>query len=205
MSSVDLLQLYADRMGEMKARMARIESVLAEHPGLSEKQTSQDDGPALEDFALQFRKVLELIAYSGMIANRKTYEAVHKDFVEHAYPAKIAKRLSSMHPRWFPEHVQLTYHPRQPALAFAQAAASAFTVKYWQTLYDAMGTLLHVSNPFAGRVQVKLDRPVAAAYGMVKRHMRTHRVSVLEGPLILCDLGDVGEHCKVSEGQNFPL
>lgn len=82
MSNVDLLQLYANRMGEMKRRMVRIEAIVANCPGLSASTNSNEDGQSLEDFALQFRKVLELIASSGMIANKATYEAAHNDFVK---------------------------------------------------------------------------------------------------------------------------
>ncbi|GAB3666793.1 hypothetical protein [Ramlibacter alkalitolerans] len=155
MSKVDLLQLYANRMGEMKTRMVRIEGLVADFPGLADSTIANEDGPALEEFALQFRKVLELIAFSGMIANKAIYEVAHNDFVRHAYPSKkVAGRLSKLHPRWFPEHIELVHDSRQPQLAYAQQSASLLTPQYWQKPYDAMGTLLHIGNPFAGRVQV---------------------------------------------------
>jgi hypothetical protein len=133
MSKVDLQQMYVNRMGEMKRRMVRVETILTKFPGLGSYKTTDEDGPALEDFALQFRKVLELIAFSGMIANKAVYERAFADFVEHTYPAKISKRLASLHPTWFPEHVALAPAPSagNSNIGFAQPVASAFNQEYW--------------------------------------------------------------------------
>jgi hypothetical protein len=40
------------------------------------------DIPLMESAALQFRKVLELIAFGSLAANEKTYNATHADFAK---------------------------------------------------------------------------------------------------------------------------
>jgi hypothetical protein len=40
------------------------------------------DIPLMESAALQFRKVLEFIAFGSLVANEKTYKATHADFAK---------------------------------------------------------------------------------------------------------------------------
>lgn len=101
---VDLLSLYAHRMAAMKKRMARIDAIFEGAPDLRVGRVFPEDDEALEAFALQFRKVLELIAFSGLVAKQLAYERVHADFAENSYPTNIGKRLDKVHPRWFPRH-----------------------------------------------------------------------------------------------------
>lgn len=199
MSGHDLLQMYANRMGEMKQRMIRIEGILERCPGLGGMKTAQEDGAAAEDFALQFRKVLELIAFSGLIANKEIYESAFSDFKSHAYPSKIAKRLQALHPRWFPEHVKLIV-VAAGSVGGVQPVASAFTRELWQTLYDKMGVILHIGNPFAGPVRIELTKSIPDTYQIVKRHMQTHHARVLHGAQFVCDLGHWPDgHCSIHE------
>lgn len=71
------IALYADQMREIKRRMEVIDFFL--HRG----------GHALyhptttESVCLQFRKILELIAFGSLIANKEHYSAVHKKFESH--------------------------------------------------------------------------------------------------------------------------
>jgi hypothetical protein len=197
---VDLLSLYAHRMAAMKKRMARIDAIFEEAHGLKAARVFAEDDEALESFALQFRKVLELIAFSGMVANKVAYEDAHADFAKNAYPASIGRRLDSVHPTWFPRHVTVERHPGMPQkLVFVRPADSDFDRKRWQQFYDVMGVILHVRNPFAGGVQLNLDIGLLQAHTMVKRHMTSHVARVLSGPPLLCELGTwpVGD-CEVS-------
>jgi hypothetical protein len=40
------------------------------------------DIPLMESATLQFRKVLEFIAFGSLVANEKTYKATHADFAK---------------------------------------------------------------------------------------------------------------------------
>jgi hypothetical protein len=73
----DLFWMTSNFGTKLGLGMVRLEAILQDFPGLGSKITTDEDGPALETFALQFRKVLELIAFSGMNANKAIYEKAH--------------------------------------------------------------------------------------------------------------------------------
>lgn len=198
---VDLLGLYAGRMAAMKKRMARIDAIFEKAPCMKEGRVFAEDDEALETFALEFRKVLELIAFSGLIANKVAYEETHADFAKNGYPTAISKRLDGVHPGWFPRHVTVDRRSGlPPQVLLVQSTASAFDRKRWQQFYDAMSVVLHVRNPFAGGVQLNLDIGLQEAHAMVKRHMTAHVARVLDGPPLVCDLGAWPKgDCEVSE------
>lgn len=62
-------------METVKLRTALIEDIM-------KGKCNLPDVPLIESAALQFRKVLELIAFGSLVANEKVYKATHADFAK---------------------------------------------------------------------------------------------------------------------------
>jgi hypothetical protein len=86
---------YAALMEELKLRMDLITRLLS---GKDKLPIS----PTYEMIALQFRKMLELIAFGSLIANKKAYEAVHRRFAEEWNANRLLKQLENVNPSFYP-------------------------------------------------------------------------------------------------------
>jgi hypothetical protein len=200
MTAADPVQMYVNRMGELKKRFVAVEAVLQANPGLGADAVPQADWYALESVCLQLRKILELIAFSGLLAHKSKYEQAHEDFLTHMFVTKIARRLDAIHPRWFPEHVTITTIGDGKTQAGVTPTASGFNRKVWAQLYDQMSEILHVNNPFAGRTVVHATWRIPETVARLKRHMQTHLVHIVDGPSLIGDLGTwPAGRCQVHE------
>jgi len=192
----DFTQKYANRMGELKERIYLAQDAVALYPEMGGPKMMGKEGFYFESVCLQIRKILELIAFGGMIANGTKYTAIHKNFIDQNKAAKIVKHLDALHPYWFPQHVNLQVARNQ---GHVQYAASGFNREQWIDIYDQMGTLLHVGNPFAGRTEVVMSRSAPNTLRMIQRHMQTHVAAVEGASTLICDLGDRDSRVNVYE------
>lgn len=194
----DLTQRYANRMYELKARIYLAQDAIARFPEMGGPKMTGEEGFYFESVCLQIRKILELVAFSGMIANGINYTRVHKKFISQNKAAKIVKHLDEIQPQWFPAHINLQVRESQGHI---QLAGSGFNRSVWIEVYDKMGSALHVNNPFAGQTIISMVRSVPNTLEMIKRHMATHR-TVVSGPYaLICDLGDRDAKVNVYEAE----
>lgn len=87
-------EIYANCMAELKGRLLKT-------------KTSPDKVLKgifyLEFICLQFRKICELFAFGTLIANRKLYEQIRKDFGNDWNFVKILEIVEKINPKFFPE------------------------------------------------------------------------------------------------------
>jgi hypothetical protein len=89
-------KLYLKCMWEARDRISLISSVVAR------QITIGRDDFAAELIFLQFRKVLELIAFASLTANRVKYSAAHARFAEHWRAKDMLKELAKVNPDFYP-------------------------------------------------------------------------------------------------------
>lgn len=159
-----------------------------------------EEGCYFETVCLQIRKLLELVAFGGMIAHGVKYTKLREDFLKHNKAPNIVKHLDAAQPHWFPRHINLKIQGQHGAYDFA---ASALTRESWLDLYNNMGTVLHVGNPFAGKSAITLTQSVPDTLATIKRHMKTHHAMVDGSFALICDLGEDGERVQVYEAEQI--
>jgi hypothetical protein len=137
-----LQTMYCNHMQEIKSRSALVRSVLSGGKTL---------GSAFHDyevFALNMRKILELIAYSSLIANKEKYAEAHEKFDRH-YKAKcILQDMEKIHPEFYPVPADIQMKTNGIRLLQEAQNGSAMTKNDFVELYDKCSKVLHAWNPF---------------------------------------------------------
>ena len=140
------IQLYSDQMFEIKQRMKVIDFYLSENDYAVYKATTT------ETICLQFRKILELIAFSSLIANKTQYSAVHTNFESHWNAELLLKDLARINPRFYPQPVK--EEPSQTLGVknlLVDITDGYLSKEEFVHVYKRCGGMLHAINPYGSK------------------------------------------------------
>ncbi len=140
-------QLYCIGMEEVKFRLGQALSafkgkILFDRPDVRE-----------EFLFIQLRKILELIAFSSLIANKAKYAEVYEDFHKDWNAKRILEKLEEVNPDFYPNPSQLeksgenSYHVVRK-LSTQDGDNTPLTKSEFIGLYNICGGMLHIPNPF---------------------------------------------------------
>lgn len=109
-----------------------------------------------EDFAaelifLQFRKVLELIAFASLTANRAKYSAAHARFAEHWRAKDMLKELAKINPDFYPTPLEPPVLQANGIKHFPVVMEGFLSKDDFEVLYGHAGDILHARNPFTSK------------------------------------------------------
>lgn len=138
----DDAQLYQNCMAEIRDRVNLVKSVGA-------RQVTTGSNVFDSEIALlQLRKVLELIAFASLTANREKYAAAHEKFSAFWRAKDMLRDLEKINPNFYPMPIQ---KPRLQSDGIKHCAAvdGFLTKDDFVSLYDVTGDVLHVRNPFS--------------------------------------------------------
>lgn len=123
---------------------------------------------SVETAALQFRKVVELIAFSSLIANKNIYSEIHTKFSKHWNAKLILQDLERIHPDFYPQpiHQMPTDKPGIQS-EFVPRNNDYLTKEQLIELYDECGGLLHAENPLENK-QTTTHLPLKQRTGEVE-------------------------------------
>jgi len=133
---------YAKLMDEVRMRMETISDLMSGRTRTTYLQTN------IESICLQFRKVLELIAFGSLVCHSKEYSAV-RAIAKDWHAARILKAVEQINPDFYPRPVRGWVGPDlngQHKLAMFRGVQ--LTRIQFVALYDQCGQLLHSQNPF---------------------------------------------------------
>lgn len=140
------IQLYAEQMTEIKRRIEVIDFFLYKN-GHALYQPS-----TTESICLQFRKILELIAFSSLIANKQQYSAVHKNFESHWNAELLLKDLSRVNPDFYPKPMEEKSSTTTGVINDLIPITSDYlTQEDFIQIYKKCGGMLHASNPYGSK------------------------------------------------------
>jgi hypothetical protein len=134
---------YLTLMHEVKARVGMISSILNSMPVDEEPRINIELG------YLQFRKILELIAFGSLVNNEAALSATY-DKCAHKYwrPDTLLKDVESINPDFYPEAIVDTLDPRPGIRADWTANTAALTKEEFTQLYQICAKMLHTENPY---------------------------------------------------------
>ena len=137
------IEKYASVMKEIKLRTEVITLFL---PGQREARYVPT---TIETIGLQFRKVLELIAFASLAANRGQYSMVYKSFAKDWEAAKLLKKVERLNPNFYPAPVVEAPTDKPGALhALSERAQDYLTKDDLIEAHGRCGALMHAANPF---------------------------------------------------------
>ena len=119
---------------------------------LSENNNSPYSPTTTETICLQFRKILELIAFISLIANKSQYSAVHKNFESHWNAELLLKDLARINPRFYPQPIKEEPSETPGVKKLLVHITDGYLSKEeFVHIYKKCGGMLHAINPFGSK------------------------------------------------------
>ncbi|MBX7146831.1 MAG: hypothetical protein K1X44_05940 [Alphaproteobacteria bacterium] len=136
--------LYMNHIEKIREKLLFIYDVL------TNKISLQSETYNNEIIALQFRKILELIAFSSLIANKEKYSYAYEKWYMHYKSKSILKCIEELNPQFYPDPGVLENDPFTKLFIFKSKkwANDYLTQDDFEELYDYCSEILHIKNPF---------------------------------------------------------
>lgn len=162
-----LPQLYRKQMIEVKRRLIAIDRILGAKKGKPRTLTEDYDN---EFLWLQLRKVVELIAFSAIAADKERYVALRlqkdtkSNYQDDWRAEKILGHLSNINPKFLPQPLgQMKVKPDGAKHFEGLAEAQQATLDRLVSIHQTAGDYLHAGNPFDPNTEQHQDDMRAAA------------------------------------------
>ena len=139
------IHLYAEQMREIKRSTEVIDFFLHKGHALYHPTT-------IESICLQFRKILELIAFSSLIANKDRYALAHKNFESHWNAELLLKDLARINADFYPKPIE-----EKPSVVpgvvndLVPITDGYLTQEDFIHIYKKCGGMLHATNPYGSK------------------------------------------------------
>jgi hypothetical protein len=186
MPDSEAARLYANSMSRVRQRVDLVQRLLGRELDLGSEAFDA------ELVYLQFRKILEEIAFSSLAANKTEYSALHANFAKHWKAEKILQELEKLNPNFYPQPLE------SPTSApgfhhFDQLSGGFLTREEFTALYDISSEVLHTRNPYS-----QDDLVIQARYSgdqwvlRIQRLLSWHSVRLLSGEILVVNIPPSG-------------
>ena len=136
---------YASLMKEIKLRVQVIDHLASGGGNALFVPTT------VECIYLQIRKVLELVAFGSLIANKTLYSQIHRDFAKHWNARLLVNDLRRINPNYYPRAIhEVPQEDPSKSTHFVDRQDSLSEPEFVE-LYERCGRFLHADNPFGSR------------------------------------------------------
>ena len=144
-------------------------------------------GSDLLDFevvALNIRKILELIAFASLSANKESYSLVHSDFASHWNAKRLLNKLEAIHPDFYPKPVRQEVLDSGPPrrIHFHESTDDFLTRTQFVELYDLCSQIIHTRNPFSPSIHVDFQRSPWIWANRIEALLRLHLIRLAGAP-----------------------
>jgi hypothetical protein len=180
--------IYANSMAQIRFRINFIKKMMR-----GECQITEEDQFS-EIIFVQFRKVLELIAFASLSANKEKYSEVHFNFAKHWKAKAMLAEMATMNPNFYPSPVR----PDATNLGhkFIEVTDGFLTQDDFVCLYQHSSEVLHVRNPYReGDNIIDIKLSLTEWVSRIQRLLSCHVIGLLNGDIWLINIpekGDVG-------------
>ena len=176
---------YRDLMLEAKNRMSSIDRVLGGSCNLGFLPINT------ETVYLQFRKILELVAYASLVANIDIYAAARKDHSTEWHAKRFLKKIDVLNPDFYPDALRLAPVAGDPhSLNYESVDGPYLSRSDFEILYDICGSLMHSENPYGGTHQYSSLLEEAPVWlEKIENLLEVHHILLVDGSSWLMHLG----------------
>ena len=175
-------------MEEVRDRLKLVKSVT------SRRLTTGRDFADAEFVFVQLRKILELIAFASLTANKEKYSAAHAKFATHWNAKRMLADLEKVNPDFYPmplgkPQLQADGTKHFPAVSGKFLAKDDFIL-----LYDKCGEILHARNPFTDKPPtIDVLYPVTEWLSLIHKLLDIHLMHLVGGNKWVIFIPDEGE------------
>lgn len=147
-----------------------------------------------EAIFVQFRKILELIAYSSLSAHREKYAEAYKNFENHWKAKAMLDAVEQLNPEFYPIALLPPTKTGDNSWMFPGYQDGALTRADFEKLYDACGDILHMKNPFSAKNPVTdIGYSVDEWVVRIEKLLTWHSVELLDDGRWLCYMPPDGQ------------
>ncbi len=136
-------KMYCGLMEDVKNRVALVRRFTSGEVHLGSEQF------AYECVSVQLRKVLELIAFASLCANKEKYAEAHSGFAKHWKAKLLLEAIERLHPGFYPRPMQPPVVRPDGTKHLDQVAEGFLTQPEFVVLYDKCSEVIHTRNPFS--------------------------------------------------------
>ena len=151
------IQKYCACMDQVKARLALATSIMNAPP------PAGDHSAQAELIAIQFRKILELIAFGSLVANQVKFSTAYADFATHWKVKGLLANLKIINADFYPTPLKPMVLQSDGVKHFPKVLSGFLNLNQFSNLYDDCNSVLHTSNPFNIKRKAKSISKEAAA------------------------------------------
>ncbi|MDD2828902.1 MAG: hypothetical protein PHW18_04940 [Sulfuricurvum sp.] len=174
------IEKYCDSMEEIKKRMKTIVnfSLLLDN--------TMFNATTIESMALQFRKILELIAFSSLIANKRTYSKQYENFAKHWNAKNLLKDLEKINPNFYPNPIFEEFVNQEDLTSILHDKNEGYlTKKRFELIYEKCGAILHAENPYGRKIDYSYYREnMHKWYSEIMNLLNSHQIRLLDDQIM---------------------
>ena len=168
---------YVRVMEEIKRRTAAIAMLL-------DIKKNLDGLPIVvraESAALQFRMILELVAFGSLSANKDLFTDQMSRFKGHWHPDEILRHLERLNPNFYPKPFETVTHEGDSILENVPLKEPYLTKEMLPTVYGKCGAILHAKNRVERPVQDyrAIFRQILDWMNLVRNLLNQHEIFLL--------------------------
>lgn len=169
------IQLYANSMARIRERINFIQTV---NVNKIEVGSTAFKG---ELMFLNFRKVLEEIAFSSLAANKDKYTEAWADFATHWNAKKILKKLDQLNPNFYPVGLNAPVEVAPGQKHFELIPDGFMDRNEFVELYQISSQVLHTRNPYdASDPTIQAKYTVADWVTRIQKLLSWHKVELID-------------------------
>jgi len=172
------IKKYCDLMEEVKLRISVIDFFLR-GGGHALYQP-----PTVESVCLQLRKILELIAFGSLVANKDIYSAAYDRFASHWHAGRLLRDLATVNPDFYPKPV-VEIPSKQPGVVneLKNREPDYLTKDDFVAVYDECGGIMHAANPYGQGIDYgRYQREAPRWQTKIMHLLNCHQVQLVNEP-----------------------
>lgn len=149
-TDLSLAKIYCNNLDEIRNRLLLVKSFGNGNKTLGNERSDY------EIVAVNLRKILELIAFGSLTANKDLYAQTYAKFSEHWRIKQLFENLKKIHPDFYPKALMKpTISSGTPRNVHFEIETNGFlTAQELFELYGYCSEVIHTHNPFKGNVTI---------------------------------------------------
>ena len=178
---------YREILIEIKNRTAVIDAFLLEQASAIYRTTT------LESTSLQVRKILELIAFSSLIANIRVYSAQYRRFSEHWNARIMLKDMARVNSQFYPRPIiQKPSSTPGIVMDWIDREGDFLDKEEFVAIYEKCGGILHTDNPYGSTTDYSYyETNLPKWRNKIVNLLNAHTISLVDDTnLYLFQMGD---------------
>ena len=140
--------------------------------------------PTVESCCLQLRKILELIAFASLVANKDIYSAAYTTFATHWHAARLLRDLANVNPDFYPKPV-VEMPSRIPGGVndLKDRDPDYLTKHDFVTVYDECGAIMHAPNPYGTAIDYsRYQQQLPVWRAKIMNLLNSHKIHLINNP-----------------------